>query len=59
MPATIGLLNGKIHVGLSDEEIVTMATTQNTVKSSRRDLSWVLSKASISQPIGNFVLFDL
>ncbi|XP_072041914.1 uncharacterized protein [Amphiura filiformis] len=43
-PATVGLLNGSIHVGLSEEELVAMATAQNAVKSSRRDLSWVLSK---------------
>lgn len=44
IPATVGLLNGKLHVGLSEEDLATMATSEAAVKASRRDLGWVLSK---------------
>jgi pseudouridine-5'-phosphate glycosidase len=43
-PATIAILNGEIKVGLSDAELVTLATSQNVVKTSRRDLAWVVSQ---------------
>jgi pseudouridine-5'-phosphate glycosidase len=44
IPATIAVLNGKIKVGLSHDEIERLAHSQNTVKASRRDLSTLLSK---------------
>lgn len=37
MPATIALLNGKIHAGLTDEQLVTLANLDGTRKISLRD----------------------
>lgn len=44
VPATIALLNGKIKVGLSADEIKHLATSKNIVKCSRRDIAAVLSQ---------------
>ncbi|XP_042693713.1 pseudouridine-metabolizing bifunctional protein C1861.05-like isoform X3 [Centrocercus urophasianus] len=44
VPATIGILKGQIHVGLTDEELQFLASSKNVVKVSRRDLPYVLSK---------------
>ncbi|KAF7395258.1 hypothetical protein HZH68_009308 [Vespula germanica] len=43
IPATIGIINGKIHVGLDSEhlEILSKTNSANTVKCSARDLSSV------------------
>src|SRR5579871_3998995 len=41
VPATIAILNGKIKVGLTDDEIVKLVTSQ-AVKASVRDLSHVI-----------------
>jgi pseudouridine-5'-phosphate glycosidase len=43
VPAMIGLLNGRIVIGLSNEEIEILANSENVAKVSRRDLSTVLS----------------
>ncbi|XP_041474979.1 pseudouridine-metabolizing bifunctional protein C1861.05-like isoform X1 [Lytechinus variegatus] len=43
-PATIAVLDGKICVGLTDSQLQGLATTQHAVKTSRRDLAWVLSQ---------------
>jgi pseudouridylate synthase len=43
VPATIGLLNGRLVIGLSNEEIELLAKTENVAKVSRRDVSSVLS----------------
>ncbi|KAL0104783.1 hypothetical protein PUN28_016429 [Cardiocondyla obscurior] len=45
VPATIGIINGKIHVGLNKEqlEILARADATNTIKCSRRDISFALS----------------
>jgi pseudouridine-5'-phosphate glycosidase len=42
VPATVGLLNGKLIVGLSTEEIELLANTDGIHKVSRRDISAVL-----------------
>jgi pseudouridine-5'-phosphate glycosidase len=42
IPATIGLLNGRLIVGLSDQEIELLANAEGVHKVSRRDLSTVL-----------------
>jgi pseudouridine-5'-phosphate glycosidase len=42
VPATVGLLNGRLIVGLSHEEIELLATAETIHKVSRRDLSAVL-----------------
>jgi len=43
VPATIGIINGRMKVGLSAEEIEYLATAKNVWKVSRRDLPYVLS----------------
>ena len=43
IPATIGLLNGKIKIGLSPTEIEAFATGSSILKTSRRDIPYVLS----------------
>jgi pseudouridine-5'-phosphate glycosidase len=42
IPATVGILSGKLIVGLSHEEIELLASTESVHKVSRRDLSAVL-----------------
>jgi pseudouridine-5'-phosphate glycosidase len=42
VPATVGLLNGRLIVGLSHEEIELLASAETVHKVSRRDLSAVL-----------------
>lgn len=44
IPATIAILNGKIKVGLTHNEIEQLARSKNTIKASKRDLSAVLAK---------------
>jgi len=44
IPATIAIINGKLKVGLTDEEIELLATSKNVVKASRRDLPFIISK---------------
>ena len=44
MPATIGIIGGRIKIGLTEEEIEYMATAKNVLKVSRRDYPLVLSK---------------
>lgn len=43
-PATIAILNGKIKVGLSPEEIDFLGREKGVVKTSRRDLPFVVSR---------------
>ena len=44
VPATIGILSGKIKVGMDREEIEYMARAQNVVKVSRRDFPLVIAR---------------
>ncbi len=44
VPATIGIINGKIKVGLTTEEIEHMAKSKNVVKVSRRDIPFVIAQ---------------
>ncbi|WP_432402551.1 pseudouridine-5'-phosphate glycosidase [Wukongibacter sp. M2B1] len=44
VPATIGILNGKIKVGLTTEEIEYMAKSENVLKVSRRDIPFVVAQ---------------
>jgi pseudouridine-5'-phosphate glycosidase len=46
-PATIGLLAGRAVIGLSEDEIGTMATAEGITKVSRRDLAAVLSRGGL------------
>ncbi|XP_023257204.1 pseudouridine-metabolizing bifunctional protein C1861.05-like isoform X1 [Seriola lalandi dorsalis] len=43
-PATVGVIEGKVHVGLSSEELDHLARCKSSLKVSRRDLPFVLSK---------------
>ncbi|XP_062403096.1 uncharacterized protein zgc:136858 [Sardina pilchardus] len=44
VPATVGVLNGKVHVGLSEEELDFLSQSKTALKVSRRDLPYVISK---------------
>lgn len=44
IPATIGIINGKIVVGLDRDEIEYLGKSKNVLKASRRDLPVILSK---------------
>jgi len=43
-PATIGIINGKLKVGLFDHEMELMGTSKDILKVSRRDLPFVVAK---------------
>ncbi|XP_077423258.1 uncharacterized protein LOC144053087 isoform X2 [Vanacampus margaritifer] len=43
-PATVGVIEGKVHVGLSVEELDFLARCEGSVKVSRRDLPYVVSQ---------------
>jgi len=42
-PATVALMDGRIVIGLTEEEITRLATSQGVLKASRRDLSVALA----------------
>jgi len=44
IPATVAIMAGKIHVGLSDENLEQLAQDTSAIKTSRRDLPYVISK---------------
>ena len=44
VPATIGIINGKLIAGLTEEEIDYMGKTQGIVKVSRRDFPYVVAE---------------
>lgn len=43
-PATVGVIEGKFHVGLSSEELDILAQCKKSLKVSQRDLPYVVSK---------------
>jgi pseudouridine-5'-phosphate glycosidase len=43
-PATIAILGGRIKVGLNEEELEYLAKSKNVVKTSRRDIPFVISQ---------------
>ncbi|TNN00332.1 hypothetical protein fugu_011578 [Takifugu bimaculatus] len=43
-PATVGVIEGQVRVGLTSEELDHLAQSRTSVKVSRRDLPYVLSK---------------
>lgn len=43
VPATIAIMNGKIKIGLEDEDLQTLATAENVAKVSRRDFASVIA----------------
>ncbi|QIB27104.1 pseudouridine-5'-phosphate glycosidase [Caloranaerobacter azorensis] len=44
IPATIGIIKGKLKVGLSEEEIEYMGKAKNVFKVSRRDIPFIIAK---------------
>jgi len=44
VPATIAIIDGKICIGLNDEQLERLGTAQDAIKVSRRDLAYVLSQ---------------
>jgi pseudouridine-5'-phosphate glycosidase len=44
VPATIAILDGKIHIGLEDEELQHLAASKSVVKVSRRDIAGTILK---------------
>ena len=44
IPATIGIVEGKIVIGLSDEQIIQFAENRDTAKCSRRDVAAIIAK---------------
>lgn len=44
VPATVAILDGKIHVGLNDAQLELLATTQNAIKVSHRDFGVALAR---------------
>lgn len=47
VPATIAIMNGKIHIGLSDSELELLGQSRDAIKVSRRDLPYVLSTGKL------------
>lgn len=43
-PATVGVIDGEVRVGLSPQELDQLARHQGSLKVSRRDLPYVISK---------------
>ncbi len=44
VPATIAILNGKLKVGLTKEEIEYLGKAKNVIKTSRRDIPFIIAK---------------
>ncbi|XP_078466773.1 uncharacterized protein LOC144730092 [Lampetra planeri] len=44
VPATVGVLSGRIHVGLEESELAQLAQIPDAVKVSRRDLAYVVAQ---------------
>lgn len=44
IPATIAILNGKLKVGLTEDEIEYLGKAENVVKTSRRDIPFIAAK---------------
>ncbi len=47
VPATIGILNGQIKIGLTEAELIDFATNKQVEKVSRRDFPYILSSGKI------------
>lgn len=47
VPATIGIMEGKIKIGLNEQELEAFATTKHVEKVSRRDFPYILSSGKI------------
>ncbi len=44
VPATIAIINGKIKIGLTDEELLYFAKSSNIAKASTRDLAFIIAQ---------------
>ncbi|KAF8792249.1 Pseudouridine-5'-phosphate glycosidase like protein [Argiope bruennichi] len=44
IPATIGILNGKVYIGMNPTEMTSLALNKNVLKVSRRDLPYLISQ---------------
>ncbi|MGL4819426.1 MAG: pseudouridine-5'-phosphate glycosidase [Bacilli bacterium] len=47
VPATIGLMDGKIKIGLTEEELQSFATNPRVEKASRRDFAHILASSKV------------
>jgi len=47
VPATIAIIDGKIHIGLSDAELEQLGQSKDALKVSRRDLPYVLTSKKL------------
>ena len=47
IPATIAIMNGKIKIGLTDEDLNTLATAKNVTKVSRREFAGVIASKTM------------
>lgn len=47
IPATIAIINGKIQIGLNEEQLELLATAEDVAKVSRRDLAQILATKKI------------
>ncbi|MFA7422607.1 MAG: pseudouridine-5'-phosphate glycosidase [Acholeplasmataceae bacterium] len=47
IPATIAIMDGKIKIGLTDEDLETLAKSSDVIKVSRRDLASVIATKSM------------
>jgi len=58
VPATISIINGRIKIGLSKEEIEYLATAEGIIKASRRDIPYALAKGlSASTTVAATMIF--
>lgn len=44
VPATTAIINGKIKVGLTEEELEFLSTSKDVIKTSRRDFAYIVSQ---------------
>ena len=47
VPATIAIMNGKIKIGLTDEDLEMLAKSNDVAKVSRRDLATIIAKKTL------------
>ena len=53
VPATIAIINGRIKIGLTDDDLYLLATSKNVAKVSRRDLAKVISTKKWEQQLSH------
>src|SRR3954466_9089933 len=47
VPATIAIIDGRICIGLSDEQLEVLGNSKDALKVSRRDLAYVLAQKKL------------